>query len=75
MMEKRDGIPPVSEQKVSSMLTILHHLALERTGWRRYFSRWYISDEPLRHDAARLLAGLDLTAYRGWPIPKGTKRP
>jgi len=35
---------------------ILKHLALERTGWRRWLlGRWYISDEPLRNDAANLL--------------------
>lgn len=36
---------------------ILHNMALERKRpwWRRVFHRWYISDEPLRHDAARLL--------------------
>ena len=36
-------------------LTILHNLALERAGWRGFFRRWYISDEPLRNDAANLI--------------------
>lgn len=40
----------------SDAATILHNLALERTGWRRYvFGRWYIAAEPLRNDAGRLL--------------------
>jgi len=35
---------------------ILHSLSLEHRGfWRQLFSRWHISDEPLRHDAANLL--------------------
>lgn len=34
---------------------ILFHMALENTGWRKFFRRWYISDEPLRNDAARLI--------------------
>lgn len=33
---------------------ILHNMALERRGWHP-FRRWYISDEPLRNDAANLL--------------------
>jgi hypothetical protein len=36
-------------------LHILHNMALERTGWRGFFRRWHISDEPLRHDAANLI--------------------
>ena len=36
-------------------LGILHRMATERTGWRRFFSRWYYSDEPLRNDAANLV--------------------
>jgi hypothetical protein len=34
---------------------ILHNMALERKGWRSIFKRWFISDEPLRNDAANLL--------------------
>ncbi len=34
---------------------ILWNLALERTGWRGFFRRWYIASEPLRNDASRLL--------------------
>jgi hypothetical protein len=36
-------------------LGILHRMATERTGWRRFFARWYFSDEPLRNDAANLV--------------------
>lgn len=38
-------------------LLILHYLALERKvpWWKRIFSRWHVSDEPLRHDAGSLL--------------------
>lgn len=36
-------------------LTILHNMAVERTGWRSFFRRWWISDEPLRNDAANLI--------------------
>lgn len=36
-------------------LSILHSMALERTGWRAFFRRWCISDEPLRNDAANLI--------------------
>lgn len=36
-------------------LSILHRMATERTGWRRFFARWYYSDEPLRNDAANLV--------------------
>jgi len=35
---------------------ILWNLALENTGWCRFFNmRWYIASEPLRSDASRLL--------------------
>jgi hypothetical protein len=34
---------------------ILHNMALENMGWRGWFRRWYMSDEPLRNDAANLL--------------------
>ena len=36
---------------------ILHNMSLEysRPWWRRMFGRWYISDEPLRNDAANFL--------------------
>ncbi|MGI3168438.1 hypothetical protein ACRARG_04750 [Pseudooceanicola sp. C21-150M6] len=36
-------------------LCILHNMAVERTGWRSFFRRWWISDEPLRNDAANLI--------------------
>jgi hypothetical protein len=50
-------------------LGILHRFATEQTGWRRFLSRWYYSDEPLRNDAANLvkLAGF------GAPLPLNTK--
>lgn len=36
--------------------TILSNMALENTGfWASMFSRWAISDEPLRNDAANAL--------------------
>lgn len=38
------------------MTHILSEMALERTGWRSIFSRWRYAHEPLRHDAANLLA-------------------
>lgn len=34
---------------------ILHRMATEQTGWRRFFARWYYNDEPLRNDAANLV--------------------
>jgi hypothetical protein len=36
-------------------LHILHNMALERTGWRSFFSRWIVPHEPLRNDAANLI--------------------
>jgi hypothetical protein len=36
-------------------LSILHNMAVERSGWRPVLSRWWISDEPLRNDAANLI--------------------
>jgi hypothetical protein len=49
---------------------ILHDLSLERKGLRQLLNRWYVSDEPLRHDAANLLR------ERGWVklIPEGFQR-
>jgi hypothetical protein len=43
-------------------LGILHRMATERTGWWRFFDRWYYSDEPLRNDAANLVrdAGFEM---------------
>ena len=45
---------------------ILRQMALERRGWRGFFRRWHISDEPLRHDAANLLR----EAGRRFHVPK-----
>lgn len=50
-------------------LGILHRMATERTGWRRFFARWYYSDEPLRNDAANLVR----EARFDMPRPIGTR--
>lgn len=50
-------------------LGILHRMATERTGWRRYLARWYYSDEPLRNDAANLVR----EARFGMAMPLDTK--
>ncbi len=57
------------ERLLMRSLAILHRFATERTGWQRFFSRWYYSDEPLRNDAANLVreAGFDM------PRPIGTR--
>ena len=49
-------------------LNILSNMALENKGWKSFFRRWHISDEPLRNDAARLLREI------GWKtfLPDGT---
>lgn len=65
-----DKAKALSYSEHSRPLAILHNMSLERTGWRKFFSRWLISDEPLRNDAARLLREIDYQA----PIPKGSKR-
>jgi hypothetical protein len=42
---------------------VLHLLALERTGWRRWiFGRWVYSSEPFRRDIQRQLAERDFQA-------------
>ena len=43
-------------------LCILHNMAVERTGWRAFFRRWWISDEPLRNDAANLIREVGYSA-------------
>ena len=43
-------------------LHVLHSFALEQTGWRGLFRRWYYSDEPLRHDAANLVRRAEFMA-------------
>lgn len=50
-------------------LGILHRMATEQTGWRRFLARWYYSDEPLRNDAANLVR----EARFGMPMPIGTR--
>lgn len=58
----------MNPQQQLRALTILNNLALENKGWKALWRRWYISDEPLRHDASRLLKDI------GWKtmLPKGT---
>lgn len=51
-------------------LTILHNMAVERTGWRSFFRRWWISDEPLRNDAANLIRDV---GYEAFLMPVNTK--
>lgn len=46
---------PATDALLLEALGILHRFALEQTGWRGAFRRWYYSDEPLRHDAANLI--------------------
>lgn len=36
-------------------MVLLENLTKEKTCWQRFFSRWAISDEPLRNDATHLL--------------------
>ena len=44
---------------------VLHNMTLERDGKLRTFSRWQISDEPLRNDAMHVVPAIDkaLAAY------------
>ena len=44
-------------------------MALERRGWRGFFRRWHISEEPLRNDAANIL---DRYGFK-FPKPDVTK--
>jgi len=57
------------EMLLMRALGILHRMAVERTGWRRFLCRWYYSDEPLRNDAANLVreAAFDM------PMPLNTE--
>lgn len=45
----------MTREQQDRALNILHSMAVERTGWRGFFRRWWISDEPLRNDAANLI--------------------
>ena len=47
--------PRFEDHHVERAIGILQNMALENTGWKAFFRRWFISDEPLRHDAANLL--------------------
>ena len=60
-----------TDSQFATALNILHLMSLERSGpwWKRIFSRWWMSDEPLRNDAGRLLRrvgyrGMDPIGYR-----------
>ena len=65
------GAPPPKFNFEKAAMEILHNLALERQrpSWGIISDRWYISDEPLRNDAANLLRryGAD------FPMPDGTR--
>lgn len=61
---KAEDFPPMMSGVVEELyntkdviraIGILENMALENTGWKALFRRWYISDEPLRNDAANLL--------------------
>jgi len=45
----------IDENTRDTIYTLLENLCKENTGWRRWFSRWKISDEPLRGDAKHVL--------------------
>ena len=62
----------IENSNYSEALSILHLMSLERDGpwWKRMLSRWWISDEPIRNDAARLLRRV---GYRGM-VPIGYRR-
>ena len=57
-----------NEQQMRA-LCILHNMAVERTGWRGFFRRWWISDEPLRNDAANLIREVGYCAL----MPKNSR--
>lgn len=57
------------QDQLTRALGILFRLGLERTGWRRFFSRWYYSDEPLRNDAVNLVREYGFQELR----PKNTR--
>lgn len=73
-LEGRGFIGPSPNQTRDSVLldrslAILHRMATEHTGWRRWLWRWYYSDEPLRNDAANLVR----EAGFGMPMPVYTQ--
>lgn len=53
----------MTNEQQQRALCILHNMALERTGWRGFFSRWCFSDEPLRNDAANLLREIGYSQF------------
>lgn len=52
----------MTKEQEMRALTILHNMAVERKGWRSFFRRWWISDEPLRNDAANLVREVGYSA-------------
>lgn len=58
-----------NDKDVIRAIGILQNMALENTGWKAFFRRWYISDEPLRHDAANLLRHMGIITRK----PIGTQ--
>ncbi|EEW57283.1 hypothetical protein SCH4B_4352 [Ruegeria sp. TrichCH4B] len=54
----------MTREQQDRALNILHNMAVERTGWRGFFRRWWISDEPLRNDAANLIREVGYAALR-----------
>lgn len=48
----------VPESYLDRVKNLLENLATEQTGWRRFLSRWKVSHEPLRNDAANMLKEL-----------------
>jgi hypothetical protein len=52
---RSDGGEAMTREQQERALAILHSMAVERTGWRAFFGRWWIDHEPLRNDAANLI--------------------
>ena len=52
----------MTREQQQRALCILHNMAVEHTGWRSFFRRWWISDEPLRNDAANLIREVGYSA-------------
>ena len=60
----------VPELYLDRVKNLLENLATEQTGWRRFLSRWKISQEPLRADSESLLKEI-LRAESRREITKG----
>lgn len=53
------------DERYLRALSLLHRLALERTGWRRWLlGRWETPSEPLRIAAGRLVREADFHQMR-----------